>query len=152
MNEETAHPGRAMGIDLGLRRVGISLSDEMREMAHPLCVIEYAGADRLVDTLRHLAEEHRVETFVVGIPINMDGSSGEGARRAIRLARKLQKESGRKVVLCDERLTTSQAEREMITLGKSRRRRRMTLDEAAAVLILENYLRQDKLSREREGQ
>ena len=141
-----------MGIDLGLKRVGISVSDDTQELAHPLCVIEYGGADRLVERLKELAGEQGVRTFVVGVPKNMDGSAGEGARRAVRLARKLQRESGLEVVLCDERLTTSQAEKEMITLGKSRRRRRMTLDEAAAVLILENYLRRKKLAGEREGQ
>ena len=61
--------------------------------------------------------------------------------RCMRFAKRLENRSGLPVVLWDERLTTSQAEREMIGLGKSRRKRRSSIDEAAAVLILENYLR-----------
>lgn len=147
-----AKPGRCIGIDLGLRRVGVSISDEMGLMAHPLCVIPYSGQDDLVLRLRELAASHVAACFVVGVPRNMDGTAGVGARRSVRFARKLEAETGLPVALCDERLTTSQAEKEMIALGKSRKRRRMTIDEAAAVLILENYLRQVKLAGQREGQ
>jgi putative Holliday junction resolvase len=143
---------RAIGIDLGLRRVGVSVSDDAGLMAHPLCVLRYAGQDRLVRDLSELAESENAGSFVVGVPKNMDGTTGEGARRSVRFARKLERETGLAVALCDERLTTSQAEKEMIALGKSRKRRRMSIDEAAAVLILENYLRQKKLARETEGQ
>lgn len=143
---------RSIGIDLGLRRVGVSVSDAMDLLAHPLCVLEYAGQDRLVRDLVRLAESEGAGTFVVGVPRNMDGTAGEGARRSVRFARKLERESGLRVVLCDERLTTSQAEKEMIALGRSRKRRRMSIDEAAAVLILESYLRQKKLATEGEGQ
>ncbi len=143
---------KSIGVDLGLKRVGVSISDEAGMMAHPLCVLPYEGQDKLASSLKELALTHGVGTFVVGLPRNMDGSSGEGARRSVRFARKLERSSGVPVVLCDERLTTSQAEKEMIALGKSRARRRMTIDEAAAVLILENYLRQRTLTGQSEGQ
>lgn len=143
---------RAMGVDLGLKRVGIAISDEMRLMAHPLCVLRYAGQDDLVSRIGVLAAEHGAGTVVVGVPRNMDGTVGMGAKRSVRFARKVERETGLKVALCDERLTTSQAEKEMIALGMSRKRRRMTIDEAAAVLILENYLRRAKLANETEGQ
>lgn len=117
-------------------------------MAHPLCVLRFEGQQKLISSLSELAASHGVETFVVGLPRNMDGSMSEGARRAVRFAKKLERASGLPVVLCDERLTTSQAEKEMIALGKSRRSRRMAIDEAAAVLILENYLRYRTLTGE----
>jgi putative Holliday junction resolvase len=143
---------KSLGVDLGLKRVGVAISDESGSMARPLCVVKYEGQDSLAATLIDLAAKNDAGTYVVGLPRNMDGSSGEGARRAVKFARKLEKESGFPVVLCDERLTTSQAEKEMIALGKSRKRRRMTIDEAAAVLILENYLRQRTLTGQSEGQ
>ena len=93
-----------------------------------------------MDTLMSLAKENEAESFVVGLPRNMDGTMGKGAKQAVRFARRLHAKSNLPVALCDERLTTSQAEKEMIGLGKSRRRRRMTIDEAAAVLILESYM------------
>lgn len=143
---------RAIGVDLGLVRVGVSISDDLGLMAHPLCVLAYAGQNRLVENLESLAESNGAGTFVIGVPKNMDGTAGEGARRAVRFAKRLARKTGLEVVLCDERLTTSQAEKEMIALGKSRRRRRLAIDEAAAVLILENYLRQKRLASLSEGQ
>ncbi|HHY12099.1 MAG TPA: Holliday junction resolvase RuvX, partial [Firmicutes bacterium] len=109
--------------------------------AHPLDTIAYRNQRQVLEEAIALAVAHEVVGFVVGIPKNMDGTLGESARRSVRFARKLQARSGLPVVLWDERLTTSQAEREMIGLGMSRRRRRLSIDEAASVLILENYLR-----------
>ncbi len=143
---------RTLGVDLGEKRVGVALGGEAGLMAHPLCVLEYRGQDKLADSLSELASANEAGLFVVGLPRNMDGSLGEAARRAVKFARKLEKKSGLPVVLSDERLTTSQAEKEMIALGKSRKRRRMSIDEAAAVLILENYLRREALTRQGEGQ
>ena len=133
--------GRLIGIDLGLRRVGVSISDELACFAHPLCTIPYRNLEQVLEETMSLAATYKAVGFVVGIPKNMDGSFGESARRALNFARKLEARSGLPVVLWDERLTTSQAEREMIGLGMSRRRRRTAIDEAASVLILENYLR-----------
>lgn len=140
-----------MGIDLGLKRVGVAIADEAGLLARPLCVLPYQGQDNLAASLVEIAGQNGAGVFVVGLPRNMDGSMGDGARRAVRFARKLEKLSGMPVVLCDERLTTSQAEKEMIALGKSRKSRRMTIDEAAAVLILENYLRRKALTGQSEG-
>jgi putative Holliday junction resolvase len=131
--------GKVIGIDLGEKRVGVAISDELR-FAHPLCVIIWQNLDKTMDTLMSLAKENEAESFVVGLPRNMDGTMGKGAKQAVRFARRLHAKSNLPVALCDERLTTSQAEKEMIGLGKSRRRRRMTIDEAAAVLILESYM------------
>lgn len=137
---ESEKVGRVIGIDLGEKRVGVSISDEMLVFAHPLCVIPFKSTSFVLEELSSLAERYGVGSFVVGIPKNMDGSLGEPARRAIRFSRKLQSRSGLPVILWDERLTTSQAEKEMIGFGLSRKRRRMSIDEAASVLILESYL------------
>jgi putative Holliday junction resolvase len=136
----------AIGIDLGEKRVGLSISDETGTFAHPLGVLPFKGYDDLIERLRTLASERGANTFVVGLPKNMNGTLGPSAKKALRFAKRLQARSGFTVALCDERLTTSQAEKEMIGLGKSRKRRRMTIDEAASVLILENYLRQIEMS------
>jgi putative Holliday junction resolvase len=104
-------------------------------------MIPYSNQSQVLEDLIDLGRDKKASGFVVGIPKNMDGTLGESARRSIRFARKLQARSGLPVILWDERLTTSQAEREMIGLGLSRKRRRLTIDQAASVLILENYLR-----------
>lgn len=135
---------RIIGIDLGERRTGVSISDDLAIFAHPLCVIEGKSQKQLISDLLGIAERNGAKAFVVGIPRNMDGTVGEQGKKAIRFARKLQNRGGLPVTLVDERLTTVQAEREMISLGASRKRRRMSIDEVAAVLILENYLRQNR--------
>lgn len=141
--------GRLIGIDLGLKRVGVSISDDLGMFAHPLDTVCYYNQLQVLQEVIDLATQHNAVGFVVGIPKNMDGTLGESARRSVRFARKLQMRSGLPVVLWDERLTTSQAEREMIGLGMSRRRRRLSIDEAASVLILENYLRRVSNARHR---
>ncbi len=132
---------RIIGVDLGLKRVGVAIADEDGILASPLCVLKFQGYEKLAGSLVELAKERGGTSFVVGLPLNMDGSSGEAAKRARRFARSLETVSGLPVALVDERLTTSQAEKEMIALGKSRKNRRKVIDEAAATLILENYLR-----------
>ena len=133
--------GRLIGIDLGLKRVGVSISDDFSSFAHPLDTINYRNRRQVIEEVIDLAAEHKAVGFVVGIPKNMDGSLGESARRSLTFGRKLEAHSGMPVILRDERLTTSQAEREMINLGMSRKKRSSSIDEAASVLILENYLR-----------
>lgn len=132
--------GRLIGVDLGLKRVGVAISDEEGLFAHPLAVIPYTNQDNVVEELILLARSNGASGFVIGLPKNMDGSLGESARRALKFCRKLQAKSEMPCILMDERLTTSQAEREMIGLGMSRRKRRLRVDQAASVLILENYL------------
>ena len=132
--------GRMIGIDLGDRRVGISVSDDAGMLAYPLTTIEFPGWDRLVEKVADLMAKYGVDVAVVGIPRNMDGSFGQRSRSALRFSRKLALRTGKTVITWDERLTTSQADKEMIALDKSRRKRRLKIDQAAAVLILEGYL------------
>jgi putative Holliday junction resolvase len=136
--EET---GRIIGVDLGLKRIGVSISDETNTLASPLVTLSYRGLEDLAENLTALAIKHGASSFVVGLPKNMDGTLGPSAKRARRFAGLLERYAGMPVFLSDERLTTSQAEKEMIALGKSRRLRKNTIDGAAAALILENYLR-----------
>ena len=140
-NEKKNPKGRVIGIDLGLKRVGLSISDDLGVFAHPLTTIYYKNQTQVLEEVMELAVEHQARGFVLGVPKNMDGTLGESARRSLRFARKLESRSDLPVILWDERLTTSQAEKEMIGLGKSRRKRKAGIDEAASVLILENYLR-----------
>ncbi|HHY44414.1 MAG TPA: Holliday junction resolvase RuvX [Firmicutes bacterium] len=133
--------GKIIGVDLGLKRVGVSISDETNILASPLATLPYRGPETLAEELTALAREHGASSFVIGFPKNMDGTLGPAGKRARRFAALLERHSGLNVFLYDERLTTSQVEKEMIALGKSRRLRKETIDGAAAALILENYLR-----------
>jgi putative Holliday junction resolvase len=133
--------GRVIGVDLGLKRVGVSISDETNTFASPLATLTYRVA-RISQKIsrswqgstapgRLWSVFQRVWTALWGLR----AGAPEG------LPRFSERHSGIPVCLSDERLTTSQAEKEMIALGKSRRQRKRTIDGASAVLILENHLR-----------
>ncbi len=141
LKDKNIYERRLIGIDLGLKRVGLSISDELGSFAHPLATINYKNWRQVISEILTFAAAHKVAGFVIGLPKNMNGTLGESARRSMRFARRLQTRSNLPVILWDERLTTSQAERQMITLGMSRKKRKLSIDETASVLILENYLR-----------
>ena len=132
---------RLLGIDYGRKRLGLALSDEGGVLASPLPAYRRAGA--LADDiafLRRLVEEWSVGTIVIGLPINMDGSTGEMAEEVTRFAARIEGEIGLPIVPIDERLTSVEAERALIEGGISRRKRKGLRDSLAAVLILQGYL------------
>lgn len=131
---------RALGIDVGTRRVGVALSDPTGTIAQGLTVLPRTSWDAVLAQVRALVAEHGVEHVVVGLPLRMDGSEGEAAAQARTFARRLRAGLAVPVVLQDERLSTAEAERTMVSADASRRRRRERRDAVAAALILQQYL------------
>ncbi|HHY37776.1 MAG TPA: Holliday junction resolvase RuvX [Clostridia bacterium] len=140
---------KLMGVDLGQKRIGIAISDDLGITAFGLTVIERKGDRQDCRRLRELAREYGVQGFVVGLPLNMDGSMSEGAKEALSFADKLEKYTGLPVVTKDERLTTKEALRFMLEADMSRKRRKEVVDKSSAALILEGYLLE---KRERQGE
>ena len=132
---------RALGVDLGDVRIGLALSDSLGLIAQPLETMACVGPKKDVQRIVARAKELEVGVIVVGLPLLMSGEDGERSLRArefvVQLERRLE---GVRVELWDERLTTVQAERTMISDGVRRRRRRATVDTIAAALILQGYL------------
>ena len=136
---------RILAVDYGERRVGLALSDEMGLIATGLETLDrrkHRSDDDLANEIARLAEEHSVEKIVVGLPLNMDGSSGESAARVISFAESLSRASRARVVTWDERLTTAAALRVSrdLELPRKKRRDRKEIDRLAAVILLQNYL------------
>ena len=131
---------RVAALDLGKARVGVAVSDELGLLAHPRPTLDGRKRRALLDELRRLADAEDVVRFVVGWPVAMSGEPGVAAARAARFAQQLADATGREVELCDERLTTVQAERALAEGGMSRRRIRSNVDAEAAVLILQQWL------------
>jgi putative Holliday junction resolvase len=132
-----------LGIDAGERRVGVALSDELRVLASPLCVLNRAhGLARVLDALTAVAQREGVAQLVVGWPLNADGSVGKQARRAQDFARVAARVVGLPVELWDERLSTQEAEAIVRAQGRATRRvrQRGQLDAIAAAVILQDYL------------
>jgi putative Holliday junction resolvase len=103
-------------------------------------VVQAEPEDSLADRLAGLAREHEAERIVVGLPRNMDGTRGPAAASAERLAASLRAATGLPVETFDERLTSVAAERSLLETGMKRDRRRKTVDQVAAALLLQAYL------------
>jgi len=132
---------RALGIDLGSKRIGIAISDRSGTIASPLTMIQRSGsARRDHEAIRKLAIEEEVEMLVVGLPLNMNGSSGPQAKAAIAEARVLATVVGVPVITFDERRTTVTADRALIEAGIGAQARRKLVDKVAAAVILQTWL------------
>lgn len=131
---------RVMGLDVGTKTIGVALSDPTAAVAQPAGVVRRTSMKDDLASLRTLIRDNRVEQVVVGLPKNMDGSLGESAARAGRLAEALERQAEVSVVLWDERLSTVTAQRALIEADVSRRRRKGLVDSVAAAIILQSYL------------
>ena len=131
---------KVLGLDVGKRRIGLAVSDGMGITAQGLSTLERRGIDRDIGELKKLIKVHTVKEVVVGLPLNMDGSLGGGAREVVDFADRLKLDLGLPVNLWDERLTTKEAEAILLAADISRKKRRRAVDRLAAQLILQGYL------------
>lgn len=138
---------RALGIDVGTRRIGVALSDPTGTIAQSLTVIQRTGWRAVLGEIQRLVEAHGVERIVVGLPLRLDATEGDAARDARAFAARLAASVPVPVVMQDERLSTAEAERVMVAQDARRRQRRQHRDAVAAAVFLQSYL--DR--RQREG-
>ena len=129
---------RVLGLDLGTKRIGVAVSDELGMLAQARCFIRRNKETSL--EVKRLAEEENIGTIVVGLPLNMDGSEGPRALDSREVASNIEHVTGIKVVLWDERLSTREAEDIMIEADISRNKRKKSIDKLSAQLILQGYL------------
>jgi len=132
--------GRVMGIDLGTRRVGISISDPSGVVAGNPSVIHVRSEKQAITEIKELVNREAVTEIVVGLPLSLNGASGPQAEKAKSFASQLSSVCGVNVVLWDERLSTVEAERLLLGLSKRIRKQKEKRDLIAAVLILQSYL------------
>jgi len=131
---------RIMALDLGDRRIGVAVSDELGWTAQGIGVVERHRDGRELEEIERLVREREVSEIVVGLPRNMDGSIGPRGEICIAFAEMLRGKLQLPVHLWDERLTTVAAERTLLEADVSRRKRRQVVDKLAATLILQHYL------------
>ncbi|MFM8267771.1 MAG: Holliday junction resolvase RuvX [Ilumatobacteraceae bacterium] len=132
---------RALGIDLGSRRIGVAVSDRSGTIASPLCVIARSGsAVRDHRAIAELVRDEEVEVVVVGLPLNMDGSSGAAARAAVAEAEALATVVDVPVVTFDERRTTVAADAMLMERRMRAEARRRVVDKVAAAVMLQYWL------------
>jgi putative holliday junction resolvase len=137
----TLEPGaRLIGIDLGTKTLGLALSDVTRSIASGLTTLQRTRFAADAARLLALAAEHGVGGFVIGLPINLDGSHGPRAQATRAFARNLGRLTPLPMLLWDERLSTAAAERSLLEADASRKRRAEVIDKVAATLILQSAL------------
>ena len=133
---------RLLSIDYGTKSVGLALSDELRLTARPLTTVRVHGKFRghLIAEIKRYVTEFEVSEIVVGLPINMDGTSGEAAERVMKFVAELSIALKIPVHTIDERLTSYAAEERLRATGAGAAERRSRSDEYAALIILEDFL------------
>lgn len=130
-----------LGLDLGTKTLGISMSDSLGIIATSHGTIKHDGNyEKLLDTIATLISDNKIKEIVLGLPKNMDGSLGEKAKLSEDFAELIEKRLKINVKLIDERLTTKQAERILISGDASRKKRKEVIDGVAATIILQSYL------------
>lgn len=136
--------GRVLAIDIGSKRVGLAISDELRLSIRTLPALPRTPWKRLLASLADLCEKFDVRTIVLGLPLRLDGSEGDAALEARRVARNLELSLKLPLFLQDERLTSKTAETSLRAHGLNPREVANQVDSEAASIILSDFLnRQD---------
>jgi len=131
---------RVLALDIGSKRIGVAVSDELLLAAHGLETVSARPLEAVIEVLHQLVREYNVNEMVVGLPVNMDGTSGAGAEAVRGISRRLEEALPVTIHLVDERMTSMQAERVLLEGNVARKKRRDVRDKLAAVLILQSFL------------
>jgi putative Holliday junction resolvase len=137
--------GALIGLDLGTKTIGVAVSDPDRKLATAVETIARTAFTADAKRVLALAAERSVVGFVLGLPLNMDGSEGPRAQSTRAFARNFAKLTELPIAFWDERLSTVAVERELIAADVSRAKRAAVIDQHAAIFILQGAL--DRLSR-----
>lgn len=132
--------GALIGLDLGTKTIGVAVSDPDRKLATGIETIQRKTFTIDAARLLKLSAERNVVGFILGLPINMDGSEGPRAQSTRAFARNFAKLTELAIGLWDERLSTVAVERELIDMDMSRAKRAKVIDEHAAIFILQGAL------------
>jgi putative Holliday junction resolvase len=131
---------RRMGIDYGIKRMGVAVCDPAEMFATPLCVVPVRGDAHAAAEVKRLIDETGAESVVVGLPVNMNGTKGPMAEKVEAFAERIRVLTGVPVTLWDERLTSAMAERTLIEADVRRDKRKNIVDMLAAQSILQSYM------------
>ena len=133
--------GRILGIDYGMARVGLAITDILKITAQSMDTLEIKGDDTiLINKIKDLMKESKLEAVVIGYPRHLNGDISETAKRIDDVILKIE-EMGLPVIKWDERLTTVMAHKTMKEMGIKQKDKKIHADRLAAMYILEDYLK-----------
>jgi putative holliday junction resolvase len=131
---------KKMALDLGDVRIGIATSDALGIIASGLETYTRVNEKADILYISNLIETHKVDTVIIGLPINMDGTSGKRVEVTKQFGDKLKQHTTAKVIYQDERLSSVSAEKILIEGNMRREKRKQVIDKLAATIILQSYL------------
>ena len=133
---------RYIGLDLGTKTLGVSISDKLGILASSYKTIKFENEDyrSLIPELKSIVEEYKITTAILGLPKNMNNSLGFASERSINFKKLIEENINIEVILEDERLSSVEANNVMINADLSRKKRKEKVDALAATIILQRYL------------
>ncbi|MGM0419617.1 MAG: Holliday junction resolvase RuvX [Bacillota bacterium] len=131
---------RILAVDYGQKRVGLAISDPLGITAQPLLTLKIEGKEDFIAQLEDIIAEYKVEEIVIGLPLHMNGTSGARAAISYEIAELIKDKYHLPVHLQDERLSSVEVEKVMLSGDLSRAKRKARRDKLAASLILRSYL------------
>ena len=135
---------RILGLDIGSKTIGVAISDPLGWTAQGITTIRRTKKEQDLEEIKKICKEYSVDTIVIGLPKNMNGTIGESGERVLDFSERIKEATGLKVDMWDERLTTVAAHKAMLEADLSRHKRKKIVDKIAAIYILQGYL--DRLS------
>ena len=140
---------RYLGLDLGTKTLGISVSDETKTIASTLKTLRFSenNNDEILDELKEIVKEFNIEKIVLGLPKNMNNTLGDRALATLEFQKKLEDLLNIEVIMQDERLSTVSAHNYLLEANMSRKKRKNVVDKMAANIILQTYLDKEKGNR-----
>ena len=135
--------GRLLALDLGAKRVGVAVSDELRLTVKPLPAIERRSWKDLLRRVAAIIESYDARALVIGLPLSLDGTEGSAAQGARATAEKFQRSLRVPIYLQDERLTTLAATAQLKAAGRSAREIKREVDSESATVILGDFIARD---------
>ena len=135
---------RILGLDIGSKTIGVAMSDPLGWTAQGITTIRRSKKEKDLEDIKKICTEYSVETIVIGLPKNMNGTIGESGEKVQEFSELIKEYTGVKVEMWDERLTTVAAHKAMLEADLSRGKRKKIVDKIAAIYILQGYL--DRLS------
>ena len=131
---------RLIGLDLGSKRIGVSICDEKQLIATPYKTIHKSKNNELIEELNNIIQENDIKAIIIGYPLNMDGSSGSSAQSVNDVSKNIDKEIDVDVCLWDERLSTVGAFNLSSQLDVNVSKREKNIDQNAAAFILQGAI------------
>lgn len=135
---------RVVGLDVGEKRIGVAVSDPLGITAQAVGTITRKNLEGDIGEIKEIVDRYKAHSIVVGMPLDMAGIKGESAKKVAEFAERLSSALNIPVATYDERLSTKESEKLLISADVSRKRRKAVVDTIAAQLILQSYLERTK--------